>query len=189
LTGDNGDVSPARARVRFALLSAFVVFSAAACLNAAPGTGRTATPAGTAVPASGSAEPTTGPAVSGSAGGSPPSASAAPIAVAAASPSVRATPKPVATVKGTGFMDSKTFKLKAGTYLVRWSITSRSDDGCTVLGALHTPDGMTSVDLLNTTISGATTKTGQKTTGNLKAGTYLVTMATSCTWRADVYAQ
>ena len=120
------------------------------------------------------------------------SSSASPVTVATRSPvaSVRpsATPKPVASVKGTGFTDSKTFRLNAGDYVVRWTVTSKDPAGCAAIGALHSPDGKVSRDVASAKLTGKGTKAGARAISNLKAGTYVVTFATTCSWTAQIYA-
>jgi hypothetical protein len=110
-----------------------------------------------------------------------------PASTAAASPAAGATPKPVAAVKGTGFVDSKAFTLKAGNYVVRWRLVSTAAAGCTAIGAIHTPDGRTSVEIANTSVKGKGNRSGSKTASNLPAGSYLVTFATTCSWTANVF--
>lgn len=97
------------------------------------------------------------------------------------------TPKPVTAVKGSGFVDSKPFKLHAGSYLVRWMVTSTDGAGCSAIGAIHSPDGNVSVEIANITLTGKGSTSGQKPAPNLAAGNYVVTFATTCSWTAQVY--
>lgn len=122
----------------------------------------------------------------GSAGASGPATSAG-ASPAAGSPAAGATPKPVAAVKGTGFVDSKRFTLRAGTYVLRWTLTSTNAAGCTAIGAIHTPDGQTSVEIANTVLKGKATKSGSKSAPKLPAGSYVVTFATTCSWTMQVF--
>jgi hypothetical protein len=176
--------SPTMLALAAALLVAFLV---AACGSTATSPGASA--GGTSgIGAAASATPA-GPAVT-----LPNAASAADSSAPSGSSSATAstavtgpTPKPIASVKGSGFTDSKTFKLKAGAYLVRWALTSPNGAGCAGLGALHTPDGKTSIEVANTTAAGP--QSGQKSASKVKAATYLVTFATSCNWTAQVYQQ
>ena len=39
------------------------------------------------------------------------------------------------------------FSLTAGNYLVGWTISSAGSGGCNAIGAIHTPDGKTSVEV------------------------------------------
>ena len=98
------------------------------------------------------------------------------------------TSKPITTAAGIGFTDSKAFALKAGDYLIRWSLTAADASGCVALAALHTKDGRTSVEIANTTVSTAGVDQGTKAIRRLKAGAYLITFATTCSWTAAVFA-
>jgi hypothetical protein len=116
-----------------------------------------------------------------------PSSAASEAPGAPGSPAAGPTPKPVASVKGTGFVDSKPFTLKAGDYVVRWRLTSSDSAGCTAIGAIHTPDGSTSVEIANTAVKGKASRSGSKSAPKLPAGSYLVTFATTCSWTANVF--
>jgi hypothetical protein len=155
--------------------------------------------AGMAVAACGAGSPASpgSPAVSvlasaaGTAGASPTSTPRTSIAAVAsgvaASTAAGPTPRPVAAVKGTGFVDSKAFTLKAGNYIVRWALTSKDAAGCTAIGAIHSPDGLTSVEIANTSVKGKGTRSGSKGAPRLPDGSYLVTFATTCSWTANVF--
>jgi hypothetical protein len=117
----------------------------------------------------------------------PPAAAATALASATAGATAAPTPKPVAAVTGTGFVDSKAFTLKAGNYVVRWTLTSKDAAGCTAIGAIHTPDGATSVEVANTSVKGKASRSGSKSVPKLPAGSYVVTFATTCTWTARVF--
>ena len=61
--------------------------------------------------------------------------------------------------------------------------------GCTAIGALRTPDGKVSMEIANTTLTGKGSKAGQQVANNVKAATYVITFATTCSWTAAVYRQ
>ena len=171
---------PRAVALAVALLAALV----AACGVSPPATGgHTGGSAGGATASFGALESGT------SAGSTLPAVFATTAGASAAGPAASAgqAPKPVATTKGIGFADSAPFKLKAGSYLVRWTLTSASAVGCSVIGALHSPDGRVSIEVANTTLAGKGSRAGQKTTPRVNAGTYLVTFATTCAWSAQVY--
>ena len=102
---------------------------------------------------------------------------------------IASTLKPVVSVKGSGFKDSKTFKLAAGTYVVHWTLTSGVSTGCTAIGALRTPDGKISMEIANTTLTGKGSKAGQQLAKKVQAATYVITFATTCSWTAAIYRQ
>jgi len=168
--------------VRSTLVCLSVAFLAVAC-GSSSGGGASASASGSigaAASASGSI------AASGGGPSASPGGSGASAAASAAS-SAAATAKPVASVKGTGFVDSKTFQLAAGNYLVRWTITAKDATGCGAIGAIHSPDGGVSVEVANTKLTAKGTKSGAKAAPKLAGGSYLVTFATTCTWTAQVY--
>ena len=173
-TGDNGTMQERRRPGIAALALLVVAVVTSACDTADPFASAGASPS--ALPA-------------GSVAGSTTSTARSTVATRTAAASVRASaaPKPVASVKGTGFTDSKTFTLDAGSYVVRWTMTSKDPAGCTVIGALHSPDGKVSRDVASATLAGKGTKSGSKTVTKLPAGTYLITFATTCAWTAQVY--
>ena len=173
-TGDNGAVQERRRLGLAAVALLVVAVATSACDTADPFA---------SVGSSPSAVPTGSVAASTSSSAGPTVATRSP----AASVRPSAVPKPVASVKGTGFTDSKTFKLGAGNYVVRWTVTSKDPVGCTVIGALHAPDGKVSRDVVSATLAGKGTKSGAKTITKLPTGTYLVTFATTCAWTAQVY--
>jgi hypothetical protein len=78
--------------------------------------------------------------------------------------------------------------LNAGNYLVRWTLTSAEAAGCVALGAIHTTDGQTSIEIANTRLTSAGVENGKRSVPKLKAGTYLITFATTCSWAASVFA-
>jgi hypothetical protein len=104
-------------------------------------------------------------------------------------PSAAAQPtsKPLVSVKGSGFEDSRSFKLGAGTYVVHWKISSSNSAGCAAIGALRTPDGKVSVEVANTTLAGKGSQAGQQVATKMKAATYVITFATTCSWTAAIY--
>ena len=170
-----------------ALLPVLVAFVLAGCGQGNP---VTAGPSGTAGPSASAGSgslPAGSVAPAASASGSP-AASATASGAAGTGPSASPT-KPIASVKGTGYASSKSFKLKAGDYEVRWTLTSSSAAGCMAIGALRTPDGKVSVEVANSKVSGKGTLTGYEVVPNVKAGTYQVTFATTCAWAAQVFAQ
>jgi hypothetical protein len=99
------------------------------------------------------------------------------------------TAPPVATAAGIGFTDSEPIALKAGDYLIRWTISTDDPSGCPAIGALHTKDGKISLEFANTTLSGPGEQSGERPVPGLTAGTYLITIATTCSWTAAVYLE
>jgi hypothetical protein len=130
-----------------------------------------------------------GSSVSGATGAAPRSASVPGGAGRSPRPSasVQPTSKPLVSVKGSGFEDSRSFKLGAGTYVVHWKISSSNPAGCAAIGALRTPDGKVSVEVANTTLTGKGSQAGQQVATKMKAATYVITFATTCSWTAAIY--
>lgn len=88
------------------------------------------------------------------------------------------------TVSGTGIEKSAPFHLEAGNYLVTWTATPSSDQGCyhgATLSAVD-PNAPVFEMLANELLKDATPKSGQTRIYNLRSGDYYINGTSGCAW-------
>jgi hypothetical protein len=99
-----------------------------------------------------------------------------------------ATPAPTAALKisGSGSKDSPRFRLTVGSYRVAWTVSSTSASGCIQIAAVRTSNGKVNDEVATVNLAAKATKKGQDPIGITTAGTYYVSIASTCHWSISI---
>ncbi|HVA86912.1 MAG TPA: hypothetical protein VNF73_11435 [Candidatus Saccharimonadales bacterium] len=104
---------------------------------------------------------------------------------ATATPSTPA-PTAAARLRGHGSQDTSRFRLTVGSYRVAWTISSSSSNGCIQIAALRTANGKVNKEVASASLPGMGSKKGVDSIGITTAGTYYLSVASTCRWAISI---